>query len=175
MATGGGAQLNHYRIIEKLLYNYKRLERLVKREADYLSAGRHAKSKYMIVYAPGGNAFKTDEDATREIERERLTNYERTAARFREIDSVIALFRDSREFIVIRMYYFNEDPDGNERAPDSQKYTWEEIAFELSERGVLRDEKTARKWRTKIITEIAICVFGLAAAVTSDEYRSRNA
>ena len=48
-------QVNYYRIIEKLLYNYKRLKTLVENEEEYLTVELHEKSKSVTVYsAPGG-------------------------------------------------------------------------------------------------------------------------
>lgn len=169
-------QVNYYRIVEKLLYNYKRLEALVRNEEEYLTVELHGRSKSVTVYAPsgGGHEYKTEADIADEVARERLANYERTASNFREVEKVLDLFRARKEFIVIRMYYFNEDADGNERANDAAQYTWEQIALELSERGILRDEKTARRWRNNIINDIAVCMFGKAAAISTGVFRGKN-
>lgn len=168
-------KVNYYRIVEKLLYNYKRLEALVRNEEKYLTVELHGKSKSVTVYsANGGGTYKCAEDIAEEVARERLANYERTASNFREVEKVLDLFRVRKEFIVIRMYYFGEDADGNERAEDAPQYTWEQIALELSERGILRDEKTARRWRNNIINDIAVCMFGKPAAISTGVFRGKN-
>ena len=168
-------QVNYYRIIEKLLYNYKRLKTLVENEEEYLTVELHEKSKSVTVYsAHGGGTYKCAEDIAEEVARERLANYERTAANFREVEKVLALFRNRKEFVVIRMYYFGEDPDGNERGNDAPQYTWEQIALDLSERGILRDEKTARRWRNNIINDIAVCMFGKPAAISTGVFRGKG-
>ena len=169
-------QVNYYRIIEKLLYNFKRLEALVRNEEEYLTVELHGKSKSVTVYTPsgGGHEYKTEADIADEVARERLINYERTAANFREVEKVLALFYERKEFAVIRMYYFGEDADGNARAEGTPQYTWEEISLELSERGILKDAKTARRWRNNIINDIAVCMFGKAAAISTGIYRGQN-
>jgi len=165
--------IDHYRSVERLLYNYKRLETLVKNEREYLSVEHHEKSKSVVVHMAGGGKYRTKENVVEELARERLLNYEKTAARFREVEKVIDIFRNRKEFIVIRMYYFNETADGCERAAEAPQYTWEEIAFELSEFDILRDEKTARRWRTNLINDIAVTMFGTAAAVSLSKNRAK--
>lgn len=173
-ADGAGGQIDHYRIIEKLLYNYKRLETLVKNEEEYLTVEHHGRSKSVVVFMPSGGIRQTEEEVAGEIARERLLHYEKTAANFREVEKVINLFRERKEFIVIRMYYMGEDPDGNARKPSAPQYTWEDIALELSARDILKDEKTARRWRKNLINDMAVCMFGRAGAMTVGQYRHRN-
>jgi G3E family GTPase len=171
--TAAGA-IDHYRIVEKLLYNYKRLETLVRNDEEYLTVEQHGKSKSVVVYAPSGGAYRMEDEIAGDAARERLMSYERTAANFREVEKVIRLFRENKEFIVIRMYYFNEDATGAQRQPGVPQYTWEEIALELSERGILKDEKTARRWRTNMINDIAVCMFGVAGAIAAGNYKPKT-
>jgi hypothetical protein len=158
-----GDKLDYYRIVEKLLYNYKRLAMLVLNKKDYLNVEYHEKSKSIVVF---GNGSHMPDGVEAELTRTKLLSYEKTAANFRDIESVLNLFRERKEFIVIRMYYFGEDADGKEREAGAEKYTWEEIAFELSRREILKDEKTARRWRTNLINDIAVCMFGKAGAIS---------
>lgn len=88
----------------------------------------------------------------------------RAKAQFEEVERVISLFRERKEFIVIRMYYFNQDVHGNEH---TGKYTFEEITEELSEFGLLHDAKTARRWCNSIINDMAVCMFGMPAAISA--------
>ena len=62
-----------------------------------------------------------------------------------------------------------EDINGNPR--EGGTATWEEIAEELSDAGVLKEIKTARRWRNKIVNDMAVCVFGIPAAVSAATYR----
>ncbi len=45
------------------------------------------------------------------------------------------------------------------------------MSAELAAAGVLRDEKTARRWRNKIVNDMAVCVFGIEAAISASTYR----
>jgi hypothetical protein len=170
----GAGRADHYRAIEKLLYNYKRLETLVRNEEEYLTVESHDKSKSVVVFSPNGGAYRTVEEVAEEIARDRLLKYERTCSNFREVEQVINLFREIKEFIVIRMYYMGEDADGNERDPSAPRYTWEDIALELSARNMLKNEKTARRWRKNLINDMAVCMFGRAGAMTVGQCRHRN-
>ena len=81
-------------------------------------------------------------------------------------------YRDRKEFTVVRMYYFGEDYEGKPRE-SGKPYTWEELAFDLEEAGVLKGVKTACRWRNKIVNDMAVCVFGIAAAVSAATYRRK--
>ena len=82
------------------------------------------------------------------------------------------MFEGQKEFVVIRLYYFGEDISGNPRG-DGKAATWEEVAAELEAAGILKEIKTARRWRNKIVNDMAVCIFGIAAAVSAGTYRNR--
>lgn len=168
-------QVNYYRIMERVLYNYKKLKKLVQNEREYLTVEMHSRSKSVVVASSSGTrgVFVSDEEIAEEVARERLANYERTAANLHEVEKVINMFRDEKQFIVIQMYYFNEDADGNEREAGAPQYTWEDIALELAERGILKDEKTARRWRNNLINDMAIVMFGKTAAISTGVFRGK--
>lgn len=88
------------------------------------------------------------------------------------MERAINLYRDRKEFTVVRMYYFGEDYEGRPRE-SGKPYTWEELAFDLEEAGVLKGVKTACRWRNKIVNDMAVCVFGIAAAVSAATYRHK--
>ena len=142
-------QTNYYRAVEALLYNYCKLRKLVENKDGYTATMPNT-----------GYAAKSDD----EIRRQKEISYQRTKAQLEEVERVISLFREQKEFIVIRMYYFNQDIHGK---PRPEKYTFEEITEELSELGLLRDAKTARRWCSKIINDMAVCMFGMPAAVSA--------
>lgn len=95
----------------------------------------------------------------------RRASYERTKARYDEIDAVVRQFEDREEFVVIRMYYFNEDATGADRG-DAKPYTFEEIAEELSAVGLNRSVQTLRKWRTRLVQDMTVLLFGVDGAVS---------
>lgn len=167
-------RVNYYRIVEKVLYNYKKMERLANN--DEITVELHGKSKSVTVFMPNGGMrqYKMDEDIAEELAHQELLDHMVTSARFHKIKKIIDEYRTCKEFIVIRMYYFGEDADGNERTEDAPQYTWEEIAFTLSERGILKDIKTARRWRNKLINDIAIGMFGIDAAISSGVYAEKR-
>jgi hypothetical protein len=171
-AENAGGQINYYRTVEALLYNYRNLRKLVEDEAKYTEVVIQKKSTSFVTFTPNaGYTAKDDEEIADEIRRQKEISYQRTKAQFEEVERVINIFSTRKEFIVIRMYYFNQDADGKQRAEDADQYTFEDIAAELSEKGMLRDEKTARRWRSKIINNIAVCMFGKAAAIGASTYR----
>ena len=51
---------------------------------------------------------------------------------------------------------------------------WEAIAAELEEMGLIRDAKSARRWRNKIVNDMAVCMFGKPAAVGVGTYRKER-
>ena len=72
------------------------------------------------------------------------------------------------------MYYFNQEADGTQRPDGAERYTFSEIAAVLEEMGLLKEEKTARRWRSKIINDMAVCMFGMPAAVSAGVYHSKT-
>ncbi|MCI6401055.1 MAG: hypothetical protein SPF51_05465 [Candidatus Fimivicinus sp.] len=167
--------VNYFRAMESLLFNYKKLAALVADYEGYMKVELPEKSTSIIAFSPLSGTYKAKEDILEEIERDKLAEYQRTRARFEELEKVVNLFRDRKEFHVVRMYYFGEDAEGNQRPDDAKPYTWEEIAFELSDMGMVRDAKSARRWRNKIVNDMAVCMFGKAAAVGMGTYRGRRA
>lgn len=169
-----GGQVNYYKAMESLLYNYKKLKALVDNEEQYVHTIPASQSGDIVRFSPA-STYKSWDDAMDELQQQRQVSYRRTKTRFDEIDRVVQLFIGRKEFHVIRMYYFGEDAAGNEREPDAASYTWEDIAFELSEMGLAKDEKTARRWRSKLVNDMAVCMFGKPAAVGTGIYRTKNA
>lgn len=168
-------EVNYYKAMEMLLNNYTKLAALVENEAEYIKVELQGKSKGIVSFTPGSggyNGTKTDDEIIEELQREKAIQYHKTKARFEEVDRVIRLFQNRKEFYVIRMYYFNEDAQGNKRDTD-KRYTFTEIADELSMLDLLKDERTARRWRSRIVNDMAVCMFGTAAAVGAGKHRGR--
>ena len=89
---------------------------------------------------------------------DRLESFERTKRELFVIDTILDRFRGRESFKVIEMYYFGLDADGIERDNDDT-ITFQDIAAALG-----RSEKTVRTWRTKIVKNIAVLLFGIKAA-----------
>ena len=106
-----------------------------------------------------GGMLRSREEIADEIIEERLRSYRVSCAQFRWFDATVRQFQDRPEFVVIRMYYFGEDAYGNDRPADSKRYTFEEIAEELSAAGVERSVKTLRSWRSQLVQEMTVCMF----------------
>lgn len=156
---------NLYRTTERLLRNYPRMQKLVRDKEDYGFVPPE-RSKDITVAPPPGGGIRDREELRAEAIAERHASYELTKAQFEEIDAVVRQFRHNSEFIVIRMYYFNEDAYGNEREPDSRPYTFEEISEELAVTGLQRSEKTLRSWRTKLVQDMTVVLFGIDGAIS---------
>lgn len=165
-------KIDFYKAMEALLYNYTKLKKLVENEAEYIKVELKGKSKSIVKFSPGsGYSGKTEDDIIEELQRQKAIQYQRTKARFEEVDRVIQLFKDHKEFYVIKMYYFGQDAAGN---PREKQYTFEEIAEELEELGLLKDERTARRWRSRIVTNMAVCMFGSAAAIEAGKTKRKQ-
>lgn len=173
--TTGGSYVNYFKAMETLLYNYKKLAALVADEEAYCEVEYHAGKKTFAASpkAAGYVQTKTEADIVEEMREDRKRQYDETKYGFERLQRAIDLFRDRKEFVVVRMYYFGEDYEGNIRA-GGKPYTWEELAFDLEEAGVLKGVKPACRWRNKIVNDMAVCVFGIAAAVSAATYRRKQ-
>ena len=157
--------LNLYRTTERLLRNYKTYLKLVN-DLDNYGFEPIEKSHSISVAPPPGSGVSDRVDLYEEHVAARRASYERTKARFDEIDAVVKQFHDKEEFIVIRMYYFNEDAFGRDRGDDAKPYSFEEISEELAEAGVYRSERSLRTWRTKLVQDMTVLLFGVEGAVS---------
>lgn len=169
-----GAYVNYFKAMETLLYNYKKLAALVADEEGYCEVEYHAGRKTFAAGSKSTGYYeqKTEADIIAEMQEEKRRQYRETKYGFERLERAINLYRDRKEFTVVRMYYFGEDYEGKPRE-NGKPYTWEELAFELEEAGVLKGVKTACRWRNKIVNDMAVCVFGIAAAVSAATYRRR--
>ena len=147
---------SYFKIMEKLLYNYPAIKRIVADKEAYTKVELTEKSKSIV--GMNYQATRQGKEALIEsLERDRETEYDITASQFRELDRVVREFESRREFPVIRLYYFREHIDGS---PQEEAATWEDVAEELNV-----EEKTARRWRNKLVNDMAVCLFGIDAAI----------
>lgn len=172
--TNAGAYVNYFKAMETLLYNFKKLAAIVADEEAYCEVEYHA-GKKTFAASTGSTGYyqqRTEADIVEEMREEKQRQYQETKHGFDRLSRAIKLFEGAKEFVVIRMYYFGENADGSQRE-NGKGATWEEVAFELEEAGVLKEIKTARRWRNKIVNDMAVCIFGIPAAVSAGTYRNR--
>ena len=169
--TQNTGYVNYFKAMETLLYNYKKLAALVADEEAYCEVEYHAGRKTFSTtpQAKGFSQRKTEAEIVEEMREEKQKQFKETKSGFDSLTRAISLFEGHKEFVVIRLYYFGEDINGNPR--EGGTATWEEIAEELSDAGILKEIKTARRWRNKIVNDMAVCVFGIPAAVSAATYR----
>ena len=157
--------VNYFKATETLLWNYKKLQRLVRDPEAYMDVTVQHRSKSIVTMAGRGSGtaqIATDEDLLADLQAERLESYKRTCARFDELDMVVRLFRQEPEWPVIGMYYMGEDAEGRERDERAPRWTWENIALDL-----MITEKTARRRRSKLVRNMSIVLFGAPAAISA--------
>jgi hypothetical protein len=138
--TNAGSYVNYFKAMESLLYNYKKLAALVADEEAYCEVEYHAGRKTFAAAASSSGGYyqqRTEADIIDELQEEKRKSYQKTKFGFESLSKAIRLFEAQKEFAVIRLYYFGEDINGNPRA-GGKAATWEEVAIELEEAGVLK-------------------------------------
>jgi len=156
--------INLYRAMERLLRGFALRVRIAEHpeEFDFFKTGR---SKDISVAPPPGTGVVDKIEAAEMFTEARKKAYEVEMYKLQQTYYAIAPFEDKPEFIVIRMYYFNEDANGKPRG-DAKPYTFAEIAEELEAVGIQRSEKILRKWRTKIVQDMTVQMWGADGALS---------
>jgi len=153
--TSNTGYVNYFKAMETLLYNYKKLAALVADEEAYCEVEYHAGRKTFSA-TPKAKGFiqrKTEAEIVEEMREKKQKQFKETKSGFESLTRAISLL----------------DINGNPR--EGGAATWEEITEELSDAGILKEIKTARRWRNKIVNDMAVCVFGIPAAVSAATYR----
>ncbi len=132
---------------ERLLYSYKALKDHVEDEGEYLGMICKGKSGSIITFGAKG----TSENYEEEVIKHRMGSLERTKSDVARIERALERTKDKKGFRAIELRYL-------ERKEGSEVYTFEEIA-EIME----IDERTVRRYRQQLISEIAIYLFGTDA------------
>ena len=156
--------INLYRAMERLLRGFAHRVRIAEHpeEFDFFKTGR---SKDISVAPPPGTGVVDKIEAAEMFTEARKKAYEVEMYKLQQTYYAIAPFEDKPEFIVIRMYYFNEDANGKPRG-DAEPYTFAKIAEELEAVGIQRSEKILRKWRTKIVQDMTVQMWGADGALS---------
>lgn len=166
-----GQRPNYFRAMVRLLRGYPKMQQLVGDEREYMTLKEHDHS---ISIAPPPGTEVRDENSKREERlEERASAYQRTLEQFQILDRVVRQFENDSRFIAISMYDFGADCNGEIRERD-RPYTWEEIADELSAVGRNVSERTLRMWRSKLIQEMAVLMFGADGALSLEMPRERG-
>ena len=84
---------------------------------------------------------------------------------------VVEAYAARREYPVIAMRYFGQGMDG-EQLPAGSHYTWEQITDALNAHDLTCDERTARRWRNRLVSDMAVCLFGAPAALALSRHTS---
>lgn len=151
-------QVNYFRQVERMLEIYKPLKAILADEEAYKEIEYHERSKDIVSFSPSAGQSVPVDERIEEMERARDLEYKNSKEKLERIERVIRQFSECREFVVIRMYYFGEDADGNERGADAPRYTWDDVAYALG-----KDTKTVRRWKNNMINKMAACIGGLEA------------
>lgn len=156
--------INLYRAMERLLRAYPKYKAMQEHPEEYGLLPVRRSRDISVAPPPGSAAIDPIEAITEHIDN-RASSYDRTVGRFMELDAVVRHFERLPEFIVIRMYYFNEDAWGRDRG-DARFMSFEEIAEALEAAGIYRSEKTLRRWRTRLVQDMTVLMFGVDGAVS---------
>lgn len=157
--------VNHYRAMEDLLRAYKSSRQWEEHPEDY-GFFPTGKSKDISVAPPPGLGLRDKVEMNELFVQSKETSFIRSLARFSEVEAVIRLFDKKPEFIIIRMYYFNEDEHGQDRSPDAKPYTFPEISEALKNIGIEWAEKAVRRRRTKLVQDMTVMMFGVDGALS---------
>lgn len=162
---------NLYRVMERLLRAYPKRLRLMEHpeEFEFFPAG---KSKDISIAPPPGIGVADKVEIAELFVEAQKRAYEREAFLLRETEYAIAPFKALPEFVVIRMYYFNENEYGQDRGADARPYSFPQITEALKNIGIDRSEKAHRGWRSKLVQEMTVMMFGADGAM-SVEARDR--
>ena len=157
--------VNLYRAMERLLRAYPRRLRLAEHpeEYEFFPAGR---SKDISIAPPPGIGVVDKVQANELFVEARKRAFENEMTRLYETEYAMAPFVHLPEFVVIRMYYFGEDVHGQPREPGAHRWTFEEIASELSSIGVERSVQTLCMWRSRLVQDMTVMLFGVDGAVS---------
>lgn len=137
---------------EKLLYSYNALKEHLENEDEYLEMAFKGKSKSITSYSK--NSFTTQTDD--ELMAARLDSYYRSKSDLEKIEKALKTIKNRHGYEVIELKYLTEKKDG-------EHYTFEEIADILAEKegySNTLDSRTVRRYRTKLVTEVAVLIFG---------------
>lgn len=166
-------EVNYYRAMEDLLRAYPKRRRILEHpeEFEFFPVG---KSKDISIAPPKGSGVVDKISVTEAYVDERKRAYAQELALFSETEYAIAHFKHLPEFAVIRLVYFNEDIEGNDRGEGAKRYTWDQIACELDKIGVEKTITVIRRWRSRLVRDMTVMMFGARGAVNVNTKESKK-
>ncbi len=148
-----------------MLRNYRQAQMIMENPEEFGFFPK-GKSKDISIAPPAGSGVIDKIELTENFIEGRRKAFEDYCEKWATIKAAIQAKEADDHFFVIQMYYFAEDLDGNFTG---KKYTFEDIANELSERGINRTVRCLRGWRTKLVQDMAVLIFGADAALTIEQ------
>lgn len=144
---------------EKLLYSYKSLKEHVADEEEYMEIAFHDKSRSFVRYSKNSQGNE-DENLLMES---RKASYDRSKNDVERIEKALERIKEKKGYEIIEMRYLHRKihKEGNKIV--EEVYTYEEIAEKLAGQqgyGENLGEKTVRKYKNKLIKEMAVYLFG---------------
>lgn len=163
---------NHYRAMEDCLRAYPKRMHLMQHpeEFEFFPTGH---SKDISIAPPPGTGVVDKIEAAVLFTEARKKKYVHELSLLHETEYAMAPFWNREDFIIIRMYYFNEDVHGKPRN-GARPYTFEEIAEELKTIGINRSVRALRLWRTKLVREMTVMMFGVDGALSIESREQRQ-
>lgn len=157
---------DYYRNTEGLLRAYRKIKFLHDNPEEYqFFPTEH--SHDISVSPARGTSYRDKTDVLEEHVERRKRSFVRTMTAFYSIRAAILAERENPKFITVAMYYLNEDAEGNDRGDDAERLTWEDISIAIEDAtGEYYDAKTLSRWRSEIIREMAILIYGVDAALS---------
>lgn len=159
------ANTNHYRAMERLLRAYKNMKRMEANPEEY-GFFPTGKSHDISVAPPPGLGLRDKVEINELFVQSKENSFVRSMTRFAELDAVVRLFEKRSEFIIIRMYYFNEDENGEDRGLDAKQYTFTEISDQLHNIGIDWSERACRYRRANLVRDMTVQLFGIDGALS---------
>lgn len=164
--------VNHYRAMEDLLRAYKNTKRWEDHPEEY-GFFPTGKSHDISIAPPPGLGLRDKVEVNELFVQSKQLSFVRSMTRFNDLEAVIKLFQDRPEFLIIRMYYFNEDQRGQDRG-DAKPYTFSEISEALKSVGIALAEKAVRRRRTKLVREMTVMLFGVDGALSIESQEPKQ-
>jgi len=166
----GKSGVNHYRAMENLLFAYPRRVRIMEHPEEF-HFFKVERSKDISIAPPPGTGVVDKIESAEMYTEARKQQYQYEMRLLCETEYAIASFKDLPEFVVIRMYYFNENYDGTFRGLYAKRMTFEEIAEELENTaGIQRSVATIRKWRSQLVRDMTVMMFGADGALSVESH-----
>lgn len=137
---------------ERLLYNYTALKEHVENEEEYMGMTKKGTAKSIVIYSTGSGKERDE----LEITKERRESYLRSKSDVQRIEKALKKIKSKKGYEVVAMKYLQKKEDGS-------SFTFEEIAEELAgkyEYGEKLAERTVRTYRSNLVKEVAIQLFG---------------